>query len=64
MEIKKELLEGIMELSQSDWEKLKINIDYLYSIENKKRKETIFLNSKTVEDNLKYCPAPIHLQSE
>lgn len=64
VEISEKLYEELSKLSKSEWDKLKINIDFLYGIELKKKESTIYLNSDTVKDNLKICPIPIRLQSE
>ena len=47
MEISKVLFDEITKLSKSDWDKLKTNIDFLYSSELKQVEKNVFLNSKT-----------------
>lgn len=64
MEISKILFNEITKLSKSDWDKLKVNIDFLYSSELKQTEKNVFLNSKTVKEQLKSCPSPILLRSE
>jgi len=64
LEISKILLEEILKLNKSEWNRLKIGVDYLYALEVKKNEKNIFLNSNNVEDNLKCCPTPILLQFE
>lgn len=64
MEISKVLFDEITKLSKSDWDKLKTNIDFLYSSELKQVEKNVFLNSKTAKEQLKFCPSPILLQSE
>lgn len=64
MEISKVLFDEITKLSKSDWDKLKTNIDFLYSSELKQAEKNVFLNPKTAKEKLKFCPSPILLQSE
>lgn len=64
MEISKILLEEILKLNKSEWDRLKIGVDYLYGLEVKKNEKNIFLNSNNVEDNLKCCPIAILLKFE
>lgn len=64
VEISKVLFDEITKLSKSDWDKLKTNIDFLYSSELKQAEKKVFLNPKTAKEKLKFCPSPILLQSE
>lgn len=64
VEISKVLFDEITKLSKSDWDKLKTNIDFLYSSELKQAEKNVFLNPKTAKEQLKFCPSPILLQSE
>jgi hypothetical protein len=64
VEISEKLYEELSKLSKSEWDKLKINIDFLYGIELKKKESTLYLSSDTVKDGFKFCPVPIRLRSE
>lgn len=63
MEISKVLFNEITKLSKSEWDRLKINIDFLYSSELRQAEKNIFLDSETVREKLKFCPSPIQLES-
>ena len=49
MEISKVLFDEITKLSKSDWDKLKTNIDFLYSSKLKQAEKNVFLNPKTAK---------------
>ena len=59
------LIKELAKLSKSEWDKLKTNIDYLYSIQIKKNEKELFLDEDTIKNSLSKCPYPIiHQQSE
>ena len=53
------LVNELLKLSKSKWDKLKINIDYLYSIQIKKNEKELFLDEDTLKNSLSKCPYPI-----
>lgn len=59
------LVNELLKLSKSEWDKLKTNIDYLYSIQIKKNEKELFLDEDTIKNSLSKYPYPIiHQQSE
>ena len=46
MEISKVLFDEITKLSKSEWDRLKTNIDYLYSVESRKSEKKTLLRSR------------------
>lgn len=63
MEISKVLFDEITKLSKSEWDRLKTNIDYLYSVESRKSEKKIYLDPDTAKDSLELCPCPMQLES-
>lgn len=61
MVVKKDLILAICKLSKSDWDKLKVDIDFLYAKETRKMANQIFIDSQDIEEQLKYVPVPIQL---
>lgn len=53
------LVNELLKLSKSEWDKLKTNIDYLYSIQIKKNEKELFLDEDTIKNSLSRCPHPI-----
>ncbi|MEG2250482.1 MAG: hypothetical protein RSB50_08110 [Cetobacterium sp.] len=59
------LTKELLKLSKSEWDKLKVNIDYLYDIQIKKNEKKLFLDEDIIKNSLNRCPYPItHQQSE
>lgn len=63
MEISKVLFDEITKLSKSEWDRLKTNIDYLYSVESRKNEKKIYLDPDTTKDRLDHCPCSMQLES-
>ena len=63
MVISEKLFKEIQKLSKSEWDALRVGVDYLFALELKEREKKTFLSSNASE-KLRYCPKPILLQSE
>ncbi len=61
MVISEKLFKGIQELSKTEWDALKVGIDYLFALELKKVEKNTFL-SPNASEKLRHCPKPISLQ--
>lgn len=64
MEISKILFDEIMKLNKSEWDKVKVTVDYMFHLERSKIEKTLYLNPSDVKENLPLAPIPIRLQSE
>ena len=52
MKISKVLINEISKLSKADWEKVKTNIDYLFSLEEIERSKELYISSNKIEEKI------------
>ena len=62
MKVSKTLINEISKLSKADWEKVKTNIDYLFSMEEKERSKELYISSNKIEEKIKSGPCPIEIE--
>ena len=62
MKISKILINEISKLSKGDWEKLKTNIDYLFSMEEMERSKELYISNNKIEEKIKSGPCPIEIE--
>lgn len=62
MKVSKILINEISKLSKADWEKLKTNIDYIFSMEQIERSKKLYISSDKIEEEIKSGPCPIEIE--
>jgi hypothetical protein len=62
MKISKTLINEISKLSKADWLKVKTNIDYMFSMEEKKRSKELYISSNKIEEKIKSGPCPVEIE--
>jgi hypothetical protein len=62
MKISKVLINEISKLSKADWEKVKTNIDYMFSMEETERSKELYISSNKIEEKIKSGPCPIEIE--
>jgi hypothetical protein len=62
MKVSKALINEISKLSKADWEKVKTNIDYMFSMEEKKRNKGLYIPNNKIEEGIKNGPCPIEIE--
>lgn len=62
MKLSKVLINEISKLSKADWEKVKTNIDYIFSMEEKERSKELYISSNKIEEKIKSGPCPIEIE--
>lgn len=63
MKISKVLFDEITKLSKSEWDRLKTNIDFLYSSELRQAEKKFYL-SPAAKAKLVHCPHPIEIEDK
>ena len=58
MKISKVLINEISKLSKADWEKVKTNIDYMFSMEETERSKELYISSNKIEEKITSGPCP------
>lgn len=62
MKISKTLVNEILKLSKADWEKVKINIDYLFAKEEKNRNKTLYIPEDSLKIKADYYPCYMEIE--
>ena len=62
MKISKTLINEISKLSKADWEKVKTNIDYIFSMEEMEKSKELYISSNKIEEKIKSGPSPIEIE--
>ena len=62
MKISKTLINEISKLSKADWLKVKTNIDYMFSMEEKERSKELYISSNKIEEKIKSGPCSIEIE--
>ena len=62
MKISKALINEISKLSKADWEKVKTNIDYMFSMEETERSKELYISSNKIEEKITSGPCPIEIE--
>ena len=62
MKISKTLVNEILKLSKADWEKVKINIDYLFAKEEKNRNKTLYITEDSLKIKADYYPCYMEIE--
>lgn len=62
MKISKVLINEISKLSKADWEKVKTNIDYMFSMEETERSKELYISNNKIEEDIKSGPCPIEIE--
>ena len=63
MKISKALINEISKLSKADWEKVKTNIDYMFSMEEMERSKELYISSNKIEEKITSGPCPIEIEN-
>ena len=62
MKISKTLINEISKLSKADWLKVKTNIDYIFSMEEKERSKELYISSNKIGEKITSGPCPIEIE--
>jgi hypothetical protein len=62
MKISKTLINEISKLSKADWLKVKTNIDYMFSMEEKERSKELYISSNKIGEKITSGPCPIEIE--
>jgi len=62
MKVSKTLINEISKLSKADWLKVRSNIDYMFSMEEKEKSKELFISSNKIEEKIKSGPCPIEIE--
>lgn len=62
MKISKALINEISKLSKADWEKVKTNIDYIFSMEEMEKSKELYISSNKIEEKIKSGPCPVEIE--
>lgn len=62
MKISKTLINEISKLSKADWLKVKTNIDYMFSMEEKERSKELYISSNKIGEKIVSGPCPIEIE--
>lgn len=62
MKISKTLINEISKLSKADWLKVKTNIDYMFSMEEKERSKELYISSNKIGEKITSGPFPIEIE--
>ena len=63
MKISKALINEISKLSKADWEKVKTNIDYIFSMEEIEKSKELYISSNKIEEKITSGPCPIEIEN-
>lgn len=63
MKISKALINEISKLSKADWEKVKTNIDYIFSMEEMEKSKELYISSNKIEEKITSGPCPIEIEN-
>lgn len=61
MKVSQELITEILKLNKKEWGNVKVAVDRLFDIEQRRREVDIYLNEEAL-GNLKYSPVPIEIE--
>ena len=62
IKVSKTLIDEILKLSKADWEKVKINIDYLFLKEEKNRNKTLYIPESSLKIKADYYPCYMEIE--
>lgn len=62
MKISKTLIDEILKLSKTDWEKVKTNIDYLFKKEEANRNRTLYIAENSLKEKPNYYPCYMEIE--
>ena len=62
MKVSKTLINEISKLSKAEWLKVRSNIDYMFSMEEKEKSKELFISSNKIEEKIKSGPCPIEIE--
>ena len=62
IKVSKTLIDEILKLSKTDWEKVKTNIDYLFKKEEANRNRTLYIAEKSLKEKPNYYPCYMEIE--
>ena len=63
IKVSKTLIDELLKLSKTDWEKVKTNIDYLFLKEEKNRNKTLYIPESSLKIKADYYPCYMEIQN-
>ena len=62
IKVSKTLIDEILKLSKTDWEKVKTNIDYLFKKEEVNRNRTLYIAENSLKEKPNYYPCYMEIE--
>lgn len=62
IKVSKTLIDEILKLSKTDWEKVKTNIDYLFKKEEANRNRTLYIAENSLKEKPNYYPCDMEIE--
>ena len=62
IKVSKTLIDEILKLSKTDWEKVKTNIDYLFKKEEANRNRTLYIAENCLKEKPNYYPCYMEIE--
>ena len=62
IKVSKTLIDEILKLSKTDWEKVKTNIDYLFKKEDANRNRTLYIAENSLKEKPNYYPCYMEIE--
>lgn len=62
IKVSKALIDEILKLSKTDWEKVKTNIDYLFKKEEANRNRTLYIAENSLKEKPNYYPCYMEIE--
>ena len=62
IKVSKTLIDEILKLSKTDWEKVKKNIDYLFKKEEANRNRTLYIAENSLKEKPNYYPCYMEIE--
>ena len=62
IKVSKTLIDEILKLSKTDWEKVKTNIDYLFKKEEANRNRTLYIAENSLKEKPNYYPCYMEIE--
>lgn len=64
IKVSKTLIDEILKLSKTDWEKVKTNIDYLFKKEEANRNRTLYIAENSLKEKPNYYPCYMEIENK
>ena len=62
IKVSKTLIDEILKLSKTDWERVKTNIDYLFKKEEANRNRTLYIAENSLKEKPNYYPCYMEIE--